>query len=206
MQLNANSTQKNETELYEEANKLFNQEKYKQAIRIFQEIEDLYPLSNWAMQAKLLSSISNYNMGDYNSAANSLEEYIYIYPNSDDLSYAYYLRILSYYMQISKIELGQQAARKTLELATEYINLFSKSEYINDIEKKAKLVQEHINKKDYSIAKFYFRRGEYLAAIKRFHNITDHENSSYFLNSLKYLAAAYSALGLNLEAEAHKKF
>lgn len=62
-QLYANDLEHTETELYEEAVKLYDQKKYKQAIRAFQKIEDLYPLSYWAMKAKLLSGVSYYNMG-----------------------------------------------------------------------------------------------------------------------------------------------
>ncbi len=115
----ANDLEKTETELYEEAVELFDQKKYKQAIRAFHKIEDLYPLSYWAMKAKLLSGVSHYNMGNYSSATSDMDDYIYVYSNGEDLPYVYYLRVLSYYMQINKVQLGQQTAYKTLELATE---------------------------------------------------------------------------------------
>ncbi|OWZ25391.1 outer membrane protein assembly factor BamD [Wolbachia endosymbiont of Wuchereria bancrofti] len=192
--------EKSETELYEEAVELFDQKKYKQAIRAFRKIEDLYPFSYWAMKAKLLSGISHYNMDDYSSAASDMDDYIYIYPNGEDLPYVYYLRVLSYYMQINRVQLGQQTAYKALELAAEYVNLFSGSEYIEEMKEKVRLITEHILKKEYSIGKFYFRRGEYLAAIKRFQNIISNKDYSYFPRSINYLIAAYSALGLDLEA------
>lgn len=204
VQLPAISAEKNEVDLYEEAVELFNQDKYKQAIRAFQQIEDLYPISYWAMKAKLLSGVSNYNMGDYSNAAIDMNEYIDTYPNNDNLFYAYYLRMLSYYMQINKIQLEQQIAYKTLELATEYMNLFPDGEYINDVNEKVKLVTQHIAAKEYSIGSFYFRRGEYLAAIKRFKNIIDYKNSHYLFKSLKYLVAAHLALGLELEDEKYE--
>ncbi|GFR17559.1 competence protein ComL [Trichonephila clavata] len=91
-------------------------------------------------------------MGNYSSAASDMDDYIYVYPNSEDLPYVYYLRVLFYYMQINKVQLGQQTAYKTLELATEYINLFPDSEYIDEIKEKAKLITEHISTKEYSIA------------------------------------------------------
>ncbi|APR98417.1 outer membrane protein assembly factor BamD [Wolbachia endosymbiont of Folsomia candida] len=196
--------EKTEAELYEEAVELFDQKKYKQAIRAFQAIEDLYPLSDWAMKAKLLSGVASYNLGDYGSAASSIDDYIYIYSNGENLPYAYYLRVLSYYMQINKVQLGQQTAYKTLELATEYINLFSASEYIDEIKEKAKLVTEHISEKEYAIGKFYLKRGEYLAAIKRLQNIESYKNSSYLPRSINYLVKAYSALGLDSEAKQYE--
>lgn len=196
--------EKTEAELYDEAVELFDQKKYKQAIRAFQAIEDLYPLSYWAMKAKLLSGASSYNLGDYGSAASSIDDYIYIYSNGEDLPYAHYLRVLSYYMQINKVQLGQQTAYKALELATEYINLFPDSEYIDEIKEKGKLITEHISEKEYAIGKFYLKRGEYLAAIKRFQNIVSYENSSCSPKSINYLVKAYLALGLDLEAKQYE--
>ncbi|MGL9725776.1 MAG: outer membrane protein assembly factor BamD [Wolbachia sp.] len=200
-QLYANDLERTEAELYENAVKLFDRKKYKQAIRAFQKIEDLYPLSYWAMKVKLLSGISHYNMGDYSNAASDMENYIHIYSNGEDLPYVYYLRVLSYYMQINKVQLGQQAAYKTLELATEYINLFSSSEYINEIKEKVKLVTEHISAKEYAIGEFYLKCGEYLAAIKRFQNMVSDKDSKYTSKVINYLIIAHLALGLDVEAE-----
>lgn len=197
----ADDLENTEAGLYEDAIKLFDRKKYKQAIRAFQKIEDLYPLSYWAMKAKLLSGVSHYNMGNYSNAASDMEDYIHIYSNGEDLSYVYYLRVLSYYMQINKVQLWQQAAYKTLELATEYINLFPDSEYIEEIKEKVKLVTEHISAKEYAIGEFYLKRGEYLAAIKRFQNIASDKDSKYFSRVIDYLISAYLALGLDLEAE-----
>lgn len=196
--------ERNEAELYEEAVNFFDQKKYKQAIRLFYKIEDLYPFSYWAMKSKLLSGISNYELGDYSSAASIIDDYVNVYSNSEDLPYAYYLRILSYYMQINKVQLGQQNAYRTLELAAEYVNLFPNSEYTSEVKEKAELLTRHILMKEYSIGKFYLSRGEYLAAIKRFQDIIKNEDFSYFSQSVSNLVVAYSALGLDLEVEQYK--
>ncbi|MCP9260049.1 putative Competence lipoprotein ComL [Dirofilaria immitis] len=66
------------------------------------------------------------------NAANDMDNYIQIYSNGEDLPYVYYLRVLSYYMQIHKVQLGQRAAYKTLDLATEYINFFPNSIYTEE--------------------------------------------------------------------------
>lgn len=197
--------ERSEAELYEEGINFFNQKKYKQAIKIFQAVEDLYPFSHWAMKSKLLSGVSSYSLGDYSSAASAMDDYIYVYSNSEDLPYAYYLRVMSYYMQVNKVQLGQQNAYKTLELASEYINLFPNSEYVNEIKEKVELIKKHVLMKEYSIGNFYLARGEYLAAIKRFQNIIGHENFAYFTQSINNLAAAHSALGLDSEAEQYKE-
>ncbi|KAM3721242.1 Outer membrane protein assembly factor BamD [Dirofilaria immitis] len=70
------------------------------------------------------------------NAANDMDNYIQIYSNGEDLPYVYYLRVLSYYMQIHKVQLGQRAAYKTLDLATEYINFFPNSIYTEEVKGK----------------------------------------------------------------------
>ncbi|QKX01006.1 outer membrane protein assembly factor BamD [Wolbachia endosymbiont of Dipetalonema caudispina] len=199
-----NDSGRTESKLYEEAMRLFKQKKYKQAVKVFQKIEDLYPFSHMAMKARLLVGVSHYNMHDYDSAASDMNDYIQVYSNGEDLPYVYYLRVLSYYMQIRKIQLGQRIAYKTLDLASEYINFFPDSKYIEEIKEKVKLVTEHILAKEYSVGKFYLMRGEYLAAIKRFQNIVSNKDSGYFLKSINYLITAYLALGLNSEVKQYK--
>ncbi|WP_333023807.1 outer membrane protein assembly factor BamD [Wolbachia endosymbiont of Pentidionis agamae] len=196
--------EKTELELYEEAITLFNSNQYKQTIRIANKIEDLYPLSYSAMNAQLLSGVSNYNIGDYNSAGNIISNFIDMYPKSEQISYAYYLRILSYYMQIKKIKLEQGTAYKTLELANEYVNLFPDNKYVDDVKEKLVLIKQHIRISEFSIGKFYFKRGEYLAAIKRFQSIVNnYQDSKEDCPSklLHYLVKSYIALGITLEAK-----
>ncbi|WFW29492.1 MAG: outer membrane protein assembly factor BamD [Wolbachia endosymbiont of Menacanthus eurysternus] len=209
MQLYASTSisfEKSEIELYEKAIKIFNQKKYKQSIIMFQKVEDLYPFSYWAIKAKLLSGISNYNIGNYDSVISDMDDYIELCSdsNEEDLSYAYYLRIMSYYMQIDKLQFGQQKAYRTLELAGEYIDLFPQSEYINEIKERARIVTEHVLAKEYFIGKFYLKGGKYLAAIKRFQNVINNKNSKYFSKSIRYLIKAYLALGLDFEAQQYE--
>ncbi len=196
------ASEKTEIELYEEAADLVNKKRYKQAIKSFQEIEDLYPFSDWAMKAKLQSALASYNSNDYRRAASLLDEYVQIYPNDEDITYVYYLRILSYYAQINDIKREQKTARTVLELLKEYINLFPDSEYINDLETKMGLVINHIAAHEFSVGKFYLKRGEYVAAIKRFETIeNNYYNSNYTPEALYRTVEAYLALGIKLEAE-----
>lgn len=193
-----------EAQLYEEAVGLAKNKKYKQAIKVFQEIEDLYPFSDWAIKAQLQTAIASYNSGNYSRAATLLDEYVYMYPNDENITYAYYLRILSYYAQINGIKREQKMAYATLELLKEYMHIFPTSQYSGILEKKMDSVINHIAAYELLIGKFYLKRGHYISAIKHFETIEDNYNSSYHVPEALYRSAeAYLALGI--QAEAQKK-
>lgn len=192
---------KTEDQLYKEATNLAKNKKYKQAIKVFQEIKDLYPFSDWAIKAQLQSAIVNYDSGHYNEAITLLDEYVYMHPNDE---YAYYLRILSYYAQINDTKREQKIAYTTLELIKEYMHIFPVSQYSSTLEKKMNSVINHIAAYELLIGKFYLKRGHYISAIKRFETIEDNYNSSHYTPEALYRSAeAYLALGI--QAEAYKK-
>ncbi|WP_339047020.1 outer membrane protein assembly factor BamD [Candidatus Mesenet endosymbiont of Phosphuga atrata] len=196
--------EKTEAQLYKEATDLAKNKKYKQAIKVFQEVEDLYPFSDWAIKAQLQSATANYDSGNYSKAAALLDEYVYMYPNDQDIAYVYYLRILSYYAQIDNIKREQKVAYTTLELLKEYMQIFPTSQYSSILEKKMDSVIDHVAAYELSVGKFYLKRGHYISAIKRFEEIeNNYSDSNYTTEALCGSMEAYLALGIH--EEAHRK-
>ncbi len=192
---------KTEAQLYKEATDLAKSKKYKQAIEVFQEIEDLYPFSDWAIKAQLQSAIVNHDSGNYSKAAALLDEYVYMYPNNQNIAYVYYLRILSYYAQIDGIKREQKMAYTTLELLREYMHIFPTNQYSSILEKKMDSVIDHIAAYELSVGKFYLKRGHYISAIKRFEEIeNNYSSSNYTTEALCRSIEAYLALGIQEEA------
>ena len=59
-----------------------------------------HPYSAWATKAQLMSAYSNYQQGAYDEAIGYHDE---LHPGHRDVGYAYYLKGLSYYEQISDV-------------------------------------------------------------------------------------------------------
>ena len=71
------------------------------AAQLFDELERQHPYSAWATKAQLMSAYSNYQQGAYDEAIIGLDRFIELHPGHRDVGYAYYLKGLSYYEQIS---------------------------------------------------------------------------------------------------------
>ncbi|CEI84909.1 outer membrane protein assembly factor BamD [Ehrlichia minasensis] len=183
-------------EIYESALRKSAIKDYKSAVKDLEEIDNLYPFSPVAIKARLMMSFLNYELGDYSRAEIYAGDYIQLYPDSKDIDFAYYLRIMANYMQISDIDRDQSSVSKVLELLNEFVRLFPDSIYLEEVMKRLNLVHQHIAAKEFSIGKFYLQRGEYVAAIKRFSTILNkYEDTKYYSESLYRIAEAYLALG-----------
>lgn len=183
-------------EMYESALKKSGIKDYNSAVKDLEEIDNLYPFSPVAIKARLMMSFLNYELGDYSRAEIYADDYIQLYPDSKDIDFAYYLRIMANYMQISDIDRDQSSVNKVLELLDEFVRLFPNSIYLEEVMKRLDLVHQHIAAKEFSIGKFYLQRGEYVAAIKRFSTILNkYEDTKYYSESLYRIAEAYLALG-----------
>ena len=70
------------------------------AAKKFNEAELLYPQSEWAPVAALMTSYVYYSDNYYKDAIYNLERYLKVYPNHKDKSYAHYLLAMCYYENI----------------------------------------------------------------------------------------------------------
>ena len=93
--------------LYNDAMELVKKRDFVDAAALFEDIERQYPYSKWSNQAQLMSGFCYYKSNMYNDSLDALERFIALYPGSSKISYAYYLRALNYFEQISDVERDQ---------------------------------------------------------------------------------------------------
>ena len=182
--------------LYDEALALFNKKKYKAAIEAFDRLESLYPFSQAAIDGSLMSAAANYEIKNYNEAAALAEGYVGVFPNSDVVDYAYYVSLISKYMLIPDLGLDVTEANAVLKLARDFESMFPDSKYLGEVREKLAAVRHHLAAREFSIGKFYLRRGRYIASIKRFSGLLDEYSDTVFATeSVRRLAEAYKAIG-----------
>ncbi|MBE0531665.1 MAG: outer membrane protein assembly factor BamD [Rhodospirillales bacterium] len=189
-------------ELYNEAMDALQAGKYDTAARQFDEVERQHPYSSWATKAQLMAAYGHYQKSAYDDAIVALDRFIQLHPSNRDTPYAYYLKALCYYEQISDVRRDQkmtQEAKKTLE---ELVTRFPESTYAKDARVKMDLTQDHLAGKTMEIGRYYLRQGHYLAAINRFRYVIDnHQTTTHVPEALLRLTEAYLALGLADEAK-----
>ena len=127
-------------EAYNEGLKEFNRGDIFFAVKKFNEVELLYPQSQWAPRSTLMAAYAYYSQLYFNDAIYELERFLDKYKNHPQTIYAYYLLGICHYNQIvdEKKDLGEIIkARKYFNLL---VNEFPKTDYAEDAKYKLELI------------------------------------------------------------------
>ena len=176
---------------------------YDESARLFDEVERQHPYSVWASKAQLMAAYAYYQNNKYDDAVNALDRFIQLHPGNRDIAYAYYLRAISYYEQISDVSRDQKMTRLALEALEAVVRRFPDSRYARDAGLKVDLARDHLAGKHMEIGRYYQAKGEYLASINRFRAvIKDYQTTTHAPEALHRLVECYLALGVADEAKA----
>jgi outer membrane protein assembly factor BamD len=188
-------------ELYNEAMDAMAGQDYNAATLRFDEVERQHPYSNWATRAQLMAAYSHYLENRYDDAIVALDRFIQLHPTNKDVAYAYYLKGLCYYEQISDVARDQKMTELALSTLDELVKRFPTSKYARDAKLKIDLTYDHLAGKEMEIGRYYHKQGHYLAAVNRFRAVVDqYQTTTHVPEALHRLSEAYLALGLPEEA------
>lgn len=188
--------------LYNEAADALDKEEYFKASRLFEEVEREYPYSQWATKAQLMAAFSAYKDDRYDEAVLGIERFIELHPGHEDIDYAYYLKALAYYEQISDVARDQAMTEASLNAFDALIKRFPNSQYTRDSKLKRDLTLDHLAGKEMEIGRYYLNRNQLNAAINRFRTVVDkYETTTHVPEALHRLVEAYITLGLRSEAQ-----
>lgn len=187
--------------LYNKAMDALSERRYKDAAKAFDEVERQHPYSMWATKAQLMAAYSLYQDNNYQDAINALNRFIQLHPGNRDIAYAYYLKALSYYEQVTDVERDQSNSEQALSSLEELIRRYPDTSYAKDARHKIDLVKDHLAGKEMDIGRFYEKRGQYLAAINRFKTVVEkYQTTAQVPEALHRLVECYLTLGIVDEA------
>lgn len=187
--------------LYNRAARALDDKQYVEATKFFEEVERQHPYSKWATQAQLMSAYSSYLAQRYDEAILALDRFIELHPGNKDIDYAYYLRALSFYEQISDVRRDQFMTEQAMNSLETLIRLYPDSKYSRDATLKRDLTLDHLAGKEMEIGRYYINRGHINAAINRFRSvIQQYQTTTHTAEALHRLVEAYLTLGLKQEA------
>ncbi len=187
--------------LYNEAMDSLLANDYEEATQKFDEVERQHPYSQWATKAQLMGAYGYYLANRYDDAIVALNRFTQLHPTSRDVPYAYYLKGLSYYEQISDVARDQKMTELALSTLDELVKRYPTSKYARDAKLKLDLTRDHLAGKEMEIGRYYHNQGNYLAAINRFKTVLDnYQTTTHVPEALHRLTEAYLAFGLKDEA------
>ena len=172
------------------------------AAKKFNEVEILYPQSQWAPKSSIMAAYAYYSQDYYDDAVAELERLIKVYPRFKHLDYAYYLLAISHYEQIVDEKKDLQSLINAKKNFDYVLNNYPESEYSLDASFKNNLINEILAAKQMYIGRYYFDKKKWIAAINRFRVIVDeYDTSVYTEEALHRLVEIYYIIGLLEESK-----
>ena len=177
-------------------------EEYIDAAKLFEEVERQHPYSAWATKAQLMGAYSQYQRNKYDEALVLIDRFIQLHPGNRDAPYAYYLKGLCYYEQITDVGRDQKITEQALTSLQEVVDRFPTTKYARDARLKVDLTRDHLAGKEMAIGRYYQKRGQLLAALNRYKVVTEqYQTTTHTPEALHREVEVYVALGFGEDAK-----
>ena len=188
---------------YDLAEKLYKEENYKKANRIFEQIAPKYVGKPQGERVMFFYADTYFQIKDYNFAGYQFERFLKSYPKSDKIQEAAFIGAKSYYMLSPKYSLDQTDTDKALQKLQNFINTYPDSEFFAEANKMAKELTTKKEKKAIEIAKQFNSLGEFnyellISAVASLDNfVADNPGSIYREDALFYKLEATTNIAMN---------
>ena len=187
--------------LYSTGMEKLDQKSYSDAVQYFEEVQRQHPYSEWSRRAIVMTIYGNYMAGKYEEAGTAADQFIHLYPGNELTSYAYYMKAICAFEQITDVGRDQGYTTTAQTLLTDVVHRYPDSEYARDARVKLDMVSDQLAGKEMDIGRWYLNENQPLAAIGRFKTVaSDYQTTSHTPEALYRLVEANEMMGLHEEA------
>ncbi len=185
-------------EQYTMASKLYEDQKYNKAIQLFEKITPSYRGKPQMERIQFMVAQSHYNTKQYTLAAYYFDKFVKNYPKSSKLEESAYLSAHSHFLASPVYSLDQKDTKEAITALQNFLYNYPESENAAEANKNIKELTYKLEKKSFEIAKNYYHREYYIAAIVAFDNLLAEFLGTSFKEEAMYLKfkSAYE-LGIN---------
>jgi outer membrane protein assembly factor BamD len=195
--------------------KLYNEAKdemaaggYDKAIGMYEKLEGRAAGTPLAQQAQLDKAWAQYKTNEPVQAVATLDRFIKLHPASPALDYALYLKglvnfndnlgMLSSVAEQDLAERDPKQAKESFEAFRELVTRFPNSKYSEDARLRMAFIKNSLARSDVHVARFYYKRGAYVAAINRAQTtVQEYRDVPAVEEALFIMYQCYDKLGLN---------
>lgn len=193
--------------IYAEAKDELSSGAYEKAVPLFDKLEGRAAGTPLAQQAQLDKAYAQYKNGEAVLAIATLDRFMKLHPASPALDYALYLKgivnfnddlgLFSSITQQDLSERDQKAAKESFEAFKELVTRFPDSRYAPDASARMNYVVNSLAQSEVHVARYYFARGAYVAALNRAQTaISEYQNVPALEEALFIMLKSYDALNM----------
>jgi len=189
-------------ELYEEAYAEFLDGDALYSAKKFNEAELIYPQSEWAPIAALMSAYVYYSDDYYSDSIYELERYLKVYPKHKDKDYAHFLLAMCYYENIIDERRDLDPLLKSKKEFEFIIKEYPNTDFAEDAKFKIDLITDRLAGKEMYIGRHYLKSQKWIPAINRFKNVLEnYQTTVYVEEAIHRLVETYYIIGLESESK-----
>jgi len=189
--------------LYGEAKDSMSSKEWAKAIKYLEKLQARYPYGRYAQQAQLEVAYAQWKDGERASAIAAADQFIKLYPNHPNVDYAWYLKGMVNFNQAGPLawlttpdmsDRDPKASREAFLAFKEVVTRFPDSRYAED---SAARMRYLVNASEVHVARYYIKRGAYVAAANRAQYAIEHYPQAPAVEgAMVVLVQAYDALGM----------
>ena len=171
------------------------------AAKKFNEVEILFPKSEWAAKSTLMAAYAYYSQQYYFDTIEELKIFLKKYPKHKDADYAHYLMGIAYYEQIVDEKKDLLSIIMAKEKFEKIIKDYPNTDYSLDAKIKLDFIADILASKEMYLGRYYFQKKKWIPAINRFNTIVNNfDTTIYVEEALHRLVEIYYTIGLKDEA------
>jgi outer membrane protein assembly factor BamD len=193
--------------LYKKAHKSLENYDFNGAIKTYEQLTARFPFTDEARQARLDLIYAYYRAGENESAIDAADTFIRENPTHPRVDYAWYVKgLVDFEKTPNAIEslFGADLtkrppsnARKSFAAFKTVVEQYPKSEYAHDSLQRMVYLRDRLASYEVHVARFYFKRGAYVAAAQRAKSAIDqYDGAPAQREALEILIRCYDHLNL----------
>jgi outer membrane protein assembly factor BamD len=186
----------NPEDSFKKANDLIEKKDYEGARKILEEVRTRDSSQQYAVLAKLRIADTYFENESYEEAAGEYEAFLGADSFNKYASYAQYKLALSLFKQIKTIDTSYSTVQKALREFEKLQRNYPRNPYMDITENRIKGCRQMLGEYDFYVGDFYYKKGAYTAAAKRFNALLkDYPGSMQEPEALYYLGLSYLNIG-----------
>lgn len=193
--------------LYGEARDAMSDKDWAKAVRYFEKLEARYPYGRHAQQAQLEIAYAHWKNDEAASALAAADRFIKLHPGHPHVDYAYYLKglinfaekegLVAFFAGSDMSDRDPKTAHEAYLAFKEVVTRFPDSRYAADSAARMRHLVNSLAQHDVAVARYYLRRGAYLAAANRAQGaVRNFPNAPATEEALFVMKQAYDKLAL----------
>jgi outer membrane protein assembly factor BamD len=194
--------------LYASAKAEIDSGSYDEALKMLTRVEARFPFGSYAQQAQLDTAYVKYKQQEMPDALIAVDRFMRLYPNHAATDYAIYLKGLINFNENQGLfqrlggqdlsERDMKAARDSYDIFKELTIRYPQSKYSVDARQRMNYLINSIAAGEVHVARYYFRRGAYVAAVNRSKEVVrGYSDAPAIEEALYILWRSYAAMGVN---------